>query len=117
MSDIVNSLQGGSDEGYHTGNTGSGMSMPHNLSATQHSIASIDHMESNLKHVQKSRRGFQKHEAAKIQQKLSQLSLGHVAPLSSTMTQTNSLNADTCNMQLNIILCESTLRMDPDSKG
>ena len=113
---FVNSLQDGFDEGYITGSTGSTSELSmYNLSATQPSAASVDHLESNLKVVQKSRRGFQKHEAAKIQQKLSQLSLDHVAPVPSTMTQTNSSNAG--NIQVNFFLWKSTLEMDSDSKG
>ena len=110
---FVNSLQDGFDEGYITGSTGS--TSEYNLSAAQPSAASVDHLESNLKVVQKSRRGFQKHEAAKIQQKLSQLSLGDVAPMPSAITQTNPSNAG--NIQVNFFLWKSTLQMDSDSKG
>lgn len=107
MSDVVNSLQDGSDEGYNTGNTGSELSM-YNLSATQ---PSVDHMESNLKLVQESRHGFQKYEAAKIQQKRNKLYVGHGAPLVSEMTQDNVFQVT------NVYFSKSTLQMNFDSKG
>ena len=104
-------MQDEPDEGYNTGSTYTGSELTvHNLSATQPSASagSVGYMESNLKLVQESRHRFQKYEAAKIQQKLSQLSLGHGAPLASVMAQTKSSNAGYNYQVTNVFILEST---------
>ena len=110
-------MQDEPDEGYNT-YTGSELTM-HNLSATQPSASagSVGYMESNLKYVQESQYGFQKYKSAKIQQKLSQLSLGHGVPLASAMTQTKSSNAGNYVQVTNFFILESTLQMNTGIKG